>query len=791
MKLLRDTNIGYSPISARERKIKDGSKYDYLFPKPEMKKTLLKEDGEVEDTIERMRNIVKDYSYQVRNLVKILKGKNRYESVKNVFDFVYNYIKYQVEDGEKLRTPAYTWYEAQVLKRQNPNDDKIGADCDCMSIFCGCCFREMKIPFSFRVTGYSDSLGFCRGFQHVYTIAYDENGKEIICDPVYIEFNKEKKYSIQKTYTMSLNGTDIIMLSGLGDNEYVEQADGGLGELAGRKKRKERRAKRKEKKKARKAARKEKRAAKKEIRKARKAHDKEALAAAKAKKRAAKEKINANRTGFAKAMSKVGKGIMRFTNKAALLLPRAMFCLLLRLNFRGLAKKLANNQTAQDKFAKIWKNLGGGKKAWKKAVEKGKNKKALFGSKKLKGFTELQLQQLGAVLDEWNVLDGATLGDIYTDKELGELGFEPTTTCAAAIASATPIIAKVVSMLKNIGENIPETAEEAEAAGEEVETVDEDTSFDTSEEQADNAEEQEQASDNDSSNEIIDVDYEEINEDNNGSQEEYVEDENMEGFFKNNIIKSTRKSKTGGKFFSKLRNKLKELKGKKLGDPDYQEFYYVEELTGLNGETLGAGLFKKLASGIKNIVQKRKAKKATKKANKEIKKQNKTQKKTARKEKKEQRKLTKNQRKTENNQRKTNNRITKNTRSISQSSTASDTRSGNKVTDYLRTAANSEAGQMIKEYATDAAMQKAGEVMDKFTNKATDEDVMPNTQPTTNGKKESGKNEESWFSQHKGLAIGGGIALLGLIGGGIYLATRNNNDKEKSNDGKLNALSLY
>ena len=308
----------------------------------------------------------------------------------------------------------------------------------------------MKIPFSFRVTGYADSLGFCRGFQHVYTIAYD-NGKEIICDPVYYEFDREKKYEIQKTFPMSLNGTDIIMLSGLGENvhEYVENPDGGLGELNGRKKRKARKAARKARKAARKAARKEKKAAKKAIRKAKKSGDKAALKAAKARKKAAKKKLKANRGGIVRAVKKVGKGIARFTVATSMQIPRTMFCLLLRLNFRGLAKKLANNEKAREKFKTLWRKLGGKTKSWQKAVEKGKNKKALFGSKKLKGFTELQLKQLGAVLDEWNYghVGEYTLGDIFTEEKLGELGVEPTTTTAAAIASATPIIVKVVKML--------------------------------------------------------------------------------------------------------------------------------------------------------------------------------------------------------------------------------------------------------------------------------------------------------------------------------------------------------
>ena len=116
MKLLRSTDIGYSPISARERKIKDGSKFDHLFPAPDLRTTLLQRDGEVEDTVKQMQQIVVDYSWQVRELCKQLKAKTRRQSVKNVFDFVYDYIKYQIEDGEKLRTPAYSWYEGQVQK---------------------------------------------------------------------------------------------------------------------------------------------------------------------------------------------------------------------------------------------------------------------------------------------------------------------------------------------------------------------------------------------------------------------------------------------------------------------------------------------------------------------------------------------------------------------------------------------------------------------------------------------------------------------------------------------------
>ena len=598
MKLLRSTDIGYSPLSARDRQIKDGSKFDRLFPQPDLKTTLLQRDGEVEDTVKKMQEIVVKYSWQVRELCKRLKASTVRQSVKNVFDFVYDYIKYQVEDGEKLRTPAYSWYEGQVLKRQNPDDSKIGVDCDCMSIFCGSCFREMKIPFAFRITGYASSpLGFCRGFQHVYTIAYDENGKEIICDPVYIAFDKEKEYAIQKTYAMSLNGTDIIMLSGIDDeshHEYVENSDGTVGELAGRKKRKERRAARKAKKKARKEARKEKRAAKKAIKKAKKSGDKEALKAAKARKKAAKKKIKANRTGIAKAVQKVGKGIARFTVATTMQVPRTMFCLLLRLNFRGLASKLANNEKAREKMKTLWRKLGGKTKSWQNAVEKGKNKKPLFGSKKLKGFTELQLQQLGAVLSEWGVFEGGeTLGKIFTEKELGDLGIAATTTTAAATASATPIIIKVVKMLAEMGVKVAETAAEAKAGGEDIEEVEEDVPIETpaaeSEEYAETAEDEPVEpepveTETPSEDNIIDVEYQEVEE--QPAEMELPEEEDIEA----------------------------QAEDIPLEDEDTEDFeaYEIDEMEGLG--TLGAGLFKRLKNGVKKVVSKVKTKRAAKKA---------------------------------------------------------------------------------------------------------------------------------------------------------------------------------
>lgn len=487
--------IGYTPQSAVNRQIKDGSRFDSLFPKHEGKKELLKKDGEVDDTIEFMKDIVQTYNYQTKKIAQKLKVDSQYETCRRIWQFVVDYIKYNIEKGEQLRTPSQTWYDAQIMHRQHPEIAHYSADCDCMSIFVGCILLNLGIPFTFRVAGYYDMLGFCRGFQHVYVIAHCDCGKVKI-DPVYHKFDEEKEPAEYRDYTMSLNGCDIYRLSGLGEVYYEDE----FGRLNGRKKRKERKAKRKEKKAKRKAARKEKKAAKKAIKKARKSGDKEALKAAKARKKAAKKIIKENRTGIAKGMQKVGQGVakaakatVKFIKNTTMLVPRSMFNLLLRLNFRGMATKFSNNPDAYSRFLKTWKKVFGGKeKKLKKAIERGKNRKALFGKKK--GVGKLTLN------DEYIAIAGYLQGLPVFDKikakmrrlfkrdrelngcdcisnEIGSidgLGFAATAAVSSAVASATPIIKKAIDIFKKVNDMIPESAKEALRQGLSPQEVDED-----------------------------------------------------------------------------------------------------------------------------------------------------------------------------------------------------------------------------------------------------------------------------------------------------------------------------
>lgn len=103
----------------------------------------------------------------------------------------------------------------------------------------------------------------------------------------------------------------------------------------------------------------------------------------------------------------------RIVAKVAAAPARAAFLLLVNLNFANLAVKLAKGwQKQPSKLQQFWESIGGKMDALKKAFDKGKTKKRIFGM----------------------------------DAEIGAVG-----TAAAAAATAAPIIVKVVNILKEMG----------------------------------------------------------------------------------------------------------------------------------------------------------------------------------------------------------------------------------------------------------------------------------------------------------------------------------------------------
>lgn len=218
-------NLGYSPLSAIDRQITPAPWLDKYFDKPVNNKPVKKladANGGVEQTVKQMIDIVNTKYHEVERAKHLVKGKNIHETAKNIFDFLYKYIKYNLERGEILNSPAVSYWYGQIQARKHPGDtDDYPVDCDDFSIFAASFLKALGLPWAFRIASY-DGVNY----SHVYCIVPGTD--EIIIDPVYYAFNKEKAYKKQKTYigksskSNNLSGMEIYTqgisgLAGLGD----------------------------------------------------------------------------------------------------------------------------------------------------------------------------------------------------------------------------------------------------------------------------------------------------------------------------------------------------------------------------------------------------------------------------------------------------------------------------------------------------------------------------------------------------------------------------------------------
>ena len=192
-------------MKAGRRKIKYDSKYNRFFGK-EMGETLVQnEHGSVHDTINSIVFVSRNFSDQTKQISKSLKGKNKLETARNIYNFCYSYFQYK-EDAygtDTVRTPNRAWA-----------DRKDGIDCDCYSALISCMLTNYGWNHTIRM-----SANFkADRWNHVYIILPDENGKEICIDPVVDEFNNEHPYLKKQDEIM-----EVSVLNGLG-NPYENQS---------------------------------------------------------------------------------------------------------------------------------------------------------------------------------------------------------------------------------------------------------------------------------------------------------------------------------------------------------------------------------------------------------------------------------------------------------------------------------------------------------------------------------------------------------------------------------------
>lgn len=196
-------------VAYGRRDIKDGSKYDRLFPKTPGQYTIVNADGNLKDTVNKMKHIIKVYHKDTQKIAAELRDKNLDKTCKNIFDFCYNHIQYKLDkDGvEELRRPARAW-----------QDRESGIDCDCFSIFISSILTCLGIDHKIRITKYDGD------WQHVYVVvpkkSLNGESKEIIIDPVLDTYDYQKPFADKMDYTMSTSslGLPIAFLNGMGCN---------------------------------------------------------------------------------------------------------------------------------------------------------------------------------------------------------------------------------------------------------------------------------------------------------------------------------------------------------------------------------------------------------------------------------------------------------------------------------------------------------------------------------------------------------------------------------------------
>lgn len=157
--------------------------------------------GDVNDIIQTVMFADKYSQEDTAEVANLLRGKNDYETAKNVWRFVVAVLTY-VEDKaghEKVRGPAYTFKKGT-------------GDCKNFSIATSSLLKNLGIKHKFRFTGYQ--LG--GSYEHVYIVAKIK-GREVPIDTTlkYPTFDYEEPYSFKLdkmpriTYIRGVKQTNI------------------------------------------------------------------------------------------------------------------------------------------------------------------------------------------------------------------------------------------------------------------------------------------------------------------------------------------------------------------------------------------------------------------------------------------------------------------------------------------------------------------------------------------------------------------------------------------------------
>lgn len=167
-------------------------------------RTTIKRNASLQDTLDHMRHIVlRDYT-SVNELALSLERDSVKETAENIWNWMKENTQYKLDSNgiEELRTPL-----------RSLADKDSGIDCDDYTILISSILLNLNIPHEFRVAAYKEK----GRFQHIYPVAFDENGNSYVIDvvPEIPHFNYEAQ-PIKDLKTITI--MELQELSGL-DNE--------------------------------------------------------------------------------------------------------------------------------------------------------------------------------------------------------------------------------------------------------------------------------------------------------------------------------------------------------------------------------------------------------------------------------------------------------------------------------------------------------------------------------------------------------------------------------------------
>lgn len=141
--------------------------------------------GENLHVLDGETQVYEAYKDQPMELVEDLRGLTIDEQCRSIFAYLVEHVRYRLDpDGvQYIKTPARLLSDGE-------------GDCKSLAMFICCCLHCLGITNIFRFVNFDGG----RQYSHVYAVAIDENGREIILDPCELDNNGVPVYDYARPY---------------------------------------------------------------------------------------------------------------------------------------------------------------------------------------------------------------------------------------------------------------------------------------------------------------------------------------------------------------------------------------------------------------------------------------------------------------------------------------------------------------------------------------------------------------------------------------------------------------